>query len=282
MTQQALAQQIGVIGGKYRLYAGFVNLTLGIIGNISILAVFTTLPLFRRNPTAFYFITESISDIGFFLTLNIPRVVTVLIGYDPAQTSMTWCKIQTMMLQAFALFSLFNICFLSFDQYLSTNARPIWRQKSTLTLAHLLTSLNVCFVILHGITALVFTEIQPSMGCSVYNPIAKRYYTFFYYPVLANTFPLTFIVTSIVLAYRNVRRIVRLQQPVFRRRLDYQMTAMTLARVVVLTICGFPYVIISLYQLNLYIPADNYMQIAIITLLSIVFASLLHLNFAVN
>jgi hypothetical protein len=140
----------------------------------------------------------------------------------------------------------------------------------------------VCFVILHGITALVFTEIQPSMGCSVYNPIAKRYYTFFYYPVLANTFPLTFIVTSIVLAYRNVRRIVRLQQPVFRRRLDYQMTAMTLARVVVLTICGFPYVIISLYQLNLYIPADNYMQIAIITLLSIVFASLLHLNFAVN
>ncbi|CAF1184845.1 unnamed protein product [Adineta ricciae] len=282
MSQQALAQQIRFIGEKYRLYAGIFNLIIGIISNISIIVVFTTLRLFRANQTAFYFIAESISNIGLLLTLNIPKIFTAFINYDPAQSSVIWCKLQTMLLQAFALFSLFNICFLSFDQYLSTNARATCRQKSTLKLAHRLTSFNVCFVILHGVTALIFTEIQSSMGCNVYNPIARRYYTFFYYPILANSFPLTFILTSSLLAYRNVRRIIRLQQPVFRRRLDSQLTAMTLARVIVLGICGFPYIIISLYQLNLSITADDYMKIAIITLLSIIFASLLHVNFTVN
>ncbi|CAF3720555.1 unnamed protein product [Rotaria sp. Silwood1] len=187
-----------------------------------------------------------------------------------------------MVLQAFALYSLFTVCFLSFDQYLSTNVRSSWRQKSTLKLAHLLTSLNVCFVVLHSSTVLIIYEIQPSMSCNVYNPIARRYYSFFYYPILANILPVVLTVTLSLLAYRNVRRIVRLQLPVFRRRLDRQMTAMTLARVMVLIIFGFPYIIISQYAVNLKISGNNYMEIAIVSLLSAIFASIMHANFTVN
>lgn len=282
MTLSTLVQQIYAVADKYKFYAGIFNLTIGIISNILIVLVFTTVRLFRRNQTAFYFITESISDIGLLITLNASRIVTIILGYDPAQTWMIWCKIQTMMLQTFALYSLFNICCLSFDQYLSTNVRSSWRQRSTLKLAYLLTSLNLFLVMAHSPTALIFTEIQPPMGCNVYKPVARRYYLFFYYPILANMLPLAITITSSFLAYRNVRRIVRLQLPIFRRRLDRQMTAITLARVMVLMICGFPYIIISLYQLNLKITEDNYMEIAIVNILSTVFASLLHANFTVN
>ncbi|CAF4804398.1 unnamed protein product, partial [Rotaria socialis] len=78
------------------------------------------------------------------------------------------------------------------------------------------------------------------MGCNIYNTISKRYYTFFYFPIVTNVLPITTTITSSLLAYRNVRRIVCLQRPVFRRRLDRQMTAITLARIVVLIALGSP------------------------------------------
>ena len=126
MSQLLQAQQIYYIGEKYKLYAGTFILTIGLISNISIILIFTSLRLFRGNPTSFYFIIESISDIGLLLTLNIPRFVTYFLDYAPSQIPNVWCKIQNMMLQAFALCSLFTVCFLSFDQYLSTNLRAHW------------------------------------------------------------------------------------------------------------------------------------------------------------
>lgn len=282
MEQIILAQKIRSIGESYKLYAGIFNLTIGIIGNALLILVFTGRRMFRGNQTAFYFIMESISNIGLLLTLNVPKLVTYFLGYDPAQTSTAWCKIQMMIWQAFALFSLFTICFLSFDQYLSTNLRSNWRQKSTLKLAYLLTTFNLYFALFIGITALFTTEIQPSMGCNTYNPIAKRYYSFFYYPIIANILPVVITSTTSLLAYWNVRRIVRLQLPVFRRRLDHQMTAMTLARVMILIILGFPYVIISLYSLNISIDDNDYVKLATIGLLTAVLASLMHANFTVN
>ncbi|CAF2934043.1 unnamed protein product [Rotaria sp. Silwood2] len=120
------------------------------------------------------------------------------------------------------------------------------------------------------------------MGCNIYNTISKRYYTFFYFPFVTNVLPITTTITSSLLAYRNVRRIVRLQRPVFRRRLDRQMTAITLARVVVLIALGSPYIFISLYQINLNVNTNNYMQLALVELISAVSASLLHTNFSIS
>ena len=140
----------------------------------------------------------------------------------------------------------------------------------------------MCFALLHSTTALFAFEFQPPMGCNIYNTISKRYYTFFYFPIVTNVLPITTTITSSLLAYRNVRRIVRLQLPVFRRRLDRQMTAITLARVVALISLGSPYIFISLYQINLNVNTNNYMQLALVELISAVSASLLHTNFSVN
>ncbi|CAF2517844.1 unnamed protein product [Rotaria sp. Silwood2] len=99
---------------------------------------------------------------------------------------------------------------------------------------------------------------------------------------MANILPVSITVTCSLLAYRSVRRIVRLQLPVFRRCLDRQMTAITLARVMILMVCGFPYICFSLYAANVNINEGNFMKLAIINLLSTILSSLLHVNFVIS
>jgi hypothetical protein len=282
MSPSSTVQQIYAIGELYMLYAGVFNLITGIIGNIFIILLFTTLRVFKGNQSAFYLTAESISNIGLLLALYLSRILTHILGYDPVLNSLSWCKIRSMITHAFGLCSLFNVCFLAFDQYLSTNRRYNWRQMSAFKLSHRLIFFNNCFAIVHSTTFFIFTEIQSSMGCAVYNSIIKRYYSLVYFPIISSTLPLIITITSSLLAYRNVRRIVRRQVPVIRRRLDRQMTAMTLARVMVFVICGVPFICISLYELNISNNENNDMKSAIVNLLSSILYSLLYTNFAVN
>jgi len=282
MSSPIIAQQIRGIGEMHMFYAGIFNLIFGIIGNISIILVFTTLRVFKGNQSAFYLTVESISNIGLLFTIYLSKILIDILGYDPVLISLNWCKIRTMIIQIFGLCSLSSVCFLSIDQYLSTNLQYFWRQMSTLKLAYYLTFFNICFAILHSTIFFIFSENQLSMGCTVYNPIAKYYLAFFYYPILTSTLPLIITATTSLLAYRNVRRIIRRQVSVARRRLDHQMTAMTLARVIVFVICGVPFICISLYEFNINTSEDNYMQLAIVYLVSSIFHSFFYTNFVIN
>ena len=90
-------------------------------------------------------------------------------------------------------------------------------------------------------------------------------------------------VTFSLLAYRNVRRIVRRQLPVYRRRLDHQMTALALSRALCIGMLFLPFTAVSLYQLNLSSSATDYsMQLAITRLVSAVATSFLYLNYCAS
>ena len=96
-----------------------------------------------------------------------------------------------------------------------------------------------------------FYEIRSSNGCSIYNPIFNYYYSFVHFCVLLGLLPI--IVSSLfsLLAYQNVRRIVRRQVPILRRRLDRQLTAMTLIHTLFIIIPSLPYYIFLVYTLLL-------------------------------
>ena len=267
---------------KYVLYSDIFLLTIGLINNLSLILIFASLRAFRGNQCAFYLMVESIANIGVLLS-NLPsNIFTFVNDRDPTVTSIFWCKIKSAITQIFGLGSLFTICLLTFDQYMSTNPRPNWRQISTLKLAHRLTLFNVCFVVLHSIPFLVLSEINSIEGCTIYNAVLHAYFTYFYYPVLSSAIPLLVTITFSLLAYRNVRRIIRRQIAVVRRRLDRQLTAMVLARVCCLIVFGLPYIIFSLYRVNLPMTGDNQMEIAIVSLVAAIIYSFLYLNFSVK
>jgi len=281
MSSLEVAGLIRDIANKYEFYSNILLLFIAMIGNVSIILIFTTLRIFRGNRSAYYLAIESTTNIGLFLAVSPSDIVGYIWGQDPTELSIIWCKIQTMIAHAFGLYSLFIICFLALDQYLSTNHRPSWRQIATLKLAHYLTFFNISIVLSQGILLLVSAKIG-SIGCSIYDPIAKIYFAYFYYPMISGILPLGTSSLFSLLAYRNVRRIIRRQIPLARRRLDQQMTAIALARVLCIVILGVPFIIFSLFNLNMSYSNDDYIKIAIFNFLSVIIYSLLNINFAVS
>jgi len=281
MSSFEVAQRIDYIAEKYEFYSSIFLLVIGMISNILIITVFTNVRIFRGNKCAYYLVIESITDIGLLLAILPSDITGYFLHANPATLSVIWCKIVLMWSYGCGLHSLYTICFLAFDQFLSTNYRQSWRQLSTLKLAHHLAFFNISVVVFHGILFLIFGEIG-LLGCSIYNPIAKMYFTFFYYPIFGGTLPIVVSGAFSLLAYHNVRRIVRRQIRLVRRRLDRQMTAIALARVLCILILLAPFLVLNLFELNRVYDNENYMGLAILNLLSVVIYSWLYLNYAVS
>jgi hypothetical protein len=135
---------------------------------------------------------------------------------------------------------------------------------------------------LHGIPFLIFFEIQSTLGCNIYNVAFLRYYSFFHFCVLSGILPITVSGLSAAFAYLNVRRIVRRQVPVIRRRLDRQLTAMVLSKVAFLVVTIIPFVVFRIYISNRSIDPNDSVRIAIEQLMSTITSSLFYLNSAVG
>ncbi|CAF0908232.1 unnamed protein product [Adineta ricciae] len=270
------------VSDTYELYSYSVLLIIGMISNFLNATVFLTFRPFRVNQCAFYFAAESIANIGLFLVIFPLNIYYRISNIDLTHVSLCWCKMEAGLSGSFGLCSLYAICFQTIDQYLATNPRPSFRQISTMKLARRSVLCIACFAILHNIPLIITSEIQESGSCSVSNDALQTYNAVFYYPVLCTALPLLTTITFSFLAYRNVRRIVRRQMPVVRRRLDRQMTVMVLARTVNLILLGLPYVIYNIYTLNLRDIDQNQLEEVIVGLVGLLAYSLLYLNFAVN
>ncbi|CAF1093963.1 unnamed protein product, partial [Adineta steineri] len=127
-----------------------------------------------------------------------------------------------------------------------------------------------------------FVGIQPSFGCIILNENFIEYASYFFYLVLAGLFPILIASSFSLLAYRNVRCIIRRQIPIERRRFDRQITKMILFRVVLFVIFTLPYTIYRIYAINIKINSTDVLRIAIEGLFQIVFLSFFDLNYAVT
>jgi len=263
MSEITTAQRILYISQQYTIYVSFVILISGVIGNICKIIVFSQLKILRKTPSAFYIISEDIVNLIILFIPFVFRIGINAFNYDPSQTSIVWCKLRQAIGLTCTLITLTIVCFASIDQYLSTNHQPYIRRLSSIRLAKILTISSIIFWLFHSIPLLVFLEIQPSAGCSIYNRGLLTYITFFYYPILSGLLPLLLSSFFSLLAYRNVRRLVRRQIPIEQRRLDRQLTSMILTRVFLLFILVFPYTIQRIYSLISPAPRTEYVRAAI-------------------
>jgi hypothetical protein len=106
--------------------------------------------------------------------------------------------------------------------------------------------------------------------------------TFFFYPVLVGLLPIVIASSFSLLAFRNVRRIVRRQVPIERRRFDRQITAMILLRVVFFIFFTLPYIVHRIYIVNVPILQANLVPYAIGQLVQGIFISIADLNYTVR
>lgn len=184
--------------------------------------------------------------------------------------------------QTILLLTLFIVCCAAIDQFLSTSYYVFIRQMSTLKLARRLVLVLVGFSLGHSIGFAMFFYSRPPMDCIVTHPILTGYYSFFFYPILCGFLPLFIAGLFSVLAYRNVRRIIRWQLPIVRRRLDRQLTQFVLMRVTFLIILLVPFVIYRAYVMNTSAIHKTPFRLAIENLLLATLGSIFNLNYAVK
>ncbi|CAF0926974.1 unnamed protein product [Rotaria sordida] len=268
-----------LIGEKYTLYTNYFIFFIGIIGNFLNILVFTDLKIFQKNQCILYFITESISNICqliiFFLIYLLISIYTI----DPANLILFWCKFRGMMITICTLISFSAICCSAFDQYLSTSPQFNLRKLSTIKLTEILIFTAMSISLLHSISFCIFLEIQDSF-CRIFNSIMSRYLSYFYYPILSGILPIFIASLFSILAYRNVRRIVQLQMPLVRRRLNQQLTAMVLARIIVFVFLTLPYAIQRMYIYLPNVEKTNHSRHTVDNLVERIISSFFNLNYA--
>ena len=206
---------------QFSSYSNYIIFTIGITGNILNILVFTGLKTFRNNQCAFYLTTEAISNIIQLIISFLVRILITLYGTDPTGSVLFWCKLRGIIIILCTVISFSAVCFAAFDQYLSTNHQFYLREKSTIKLAKTLVLIATCFSLLHIIPFGIFVKIQSS-SCLVFDPTMSNYISYFYYPVLTGILPIFIASLFSFFAYQNVRRIVRRQIAIIRRRLDRQ------------------------------------------------------------
>jgi hypothetical protein len=268
---------------QYSVYSGCILFISGLIGNILNILVFTQLKQFRDNRWAFYLTVDSISNFLYQFVYISLTILTTIYGDDGTAHSLFWCRLRYMLPVALALTTFYTICLASIDQFCSTNYRfNLLQQLCTLKLAHGLTFVCICFWIAHSIVFGLFFYIQPPFGCVIVNSTFLRYATYFYYPVLNGLLPITIASFFGILAYRNVRHIIRRQIPIARRRLDQQMTAMILMRVISFVCLVLPFTIYRIFIVNYPISQHELMKYAIAQLVEVILIFWISLNFTVK
>jgi hypothetical protein len=267
---------------QYTLYSGYIFFAFGITGNALNVLVLTQLKLFRDNRCAFYLTVESISSCLYQLMIFTLTIFTSIYGDDGTGRFLVWCKLRYTLAQIASFSTYYMICCAAVDQFFSTNYRFNLRQICTMKVSRCLTFTLVCLSIIHAIIFGLFFDIQPSVGCVILNQIFLQYATFFIYPVLSGLLPIIIASFFSLLAFQNVRRIVRRQLPILRRRLDRQMTAMVLIRVVFFVCLALSYSSYRIYAINSPVSTSQTTEFAIRQLLQAVFGSIATLIYTVK
>ena len=203
-------------------------------------------------------------------------------GDDFTRISLVWCRLRGILNQSTGLCTFYLIPLAAIDQFCLTFYRVNLKGICTVKIARYLSSATILMWIIHSVIFSSYSNIVPFVGCIVSNPILIRYETFFFYPILVGFLPIVLASSFSLMAFRNVRRIVRRQLPIQRRRFDRQITAMILTRVAFFVCCTTPLVIFRIYFTNVIITRETPLQFAIIQLLQAIATFILSLNHTVR
>ncbi|CAF3493318.1 unnamed protein product [Adineta steineri] len=280
MSSSAISN-ISFFTQKYTFYTSLIIFCIGFIGNLINILIFTTLKHFRNNPSIIYFTAESIANTIQLILFFLINILIQVNETDPANLSLFWCKFRGMMISLCTLVSFSTICFSASHQYLSTSHHFYLRQLSNIKLAKFLIYTSVIISMLQTIPFGIFIEIR-SPVCAIFNQNMLNYISYFYYPVLSGLLPVLIASIFSILAYNNVRRIVRKQMPVVRRRLDQQLTAMILIRIIVFIVLTLPYDIQRMYTYIAKVNQSNQLYYAIINLIGSILVTFFNLNYAIS
>jgi hypothetical protein len=211
------------------IYGGFFVFSIGMIGNILNIIIFTSLKTFRETSAAFYMTVTSAVDIFQLVVGLLSRILITGYNIDPTATSSFICKARQFTVITTMLIIFTCMCLATIDQFLSLTNR--WRHLCDVKVANRVVIVAVIVCFLHGIPIFIFQDLYPPPGtgptsCSFTNTGYSIYYSEFLFPVLLGFLPLIIRIIFGLLAFVNVRRFQNRQVPIVRLERDKQLTTM--------------------------------------------------------
>lgn len=193
MSSSSIAS-LTYIGQQVTIYLGIITTPSGVIGNLLVILVFSSLKTFRQNSCAFYLTIMSTANIGQMMTGLFSRFMINGFAIDWSLTSLFYCKFRFYCFQVCALTSMTCICLATIDQYLATCSRRKWQQKSNPKTAHRLSIPFTLIWLLHNLAYLVYANqvVSAMTGkttCVITNHIFQQYNTYDVVLVLGKILP---------------------------------------------------------------------------------------------
>ncbi|CAF3467920.1 unnamed protein product [Rotaria sp. Silwood1] len=260
----------------------------GIIGNILNIIVFISLKTFRTNPCAFCLLILSISDSGMLLFNTLPNIFVNIFKVYGNVNSMFPCKISIAFGQVFGLMSHMIMCVAVIDQCMSTSTYER-RQGINLKLMRCLIVIFIFVSILHGIPFLVFYDFQPLPGINATACVPKnkdgpfaKYAIYISFPIIQGFIPISIMSVFGLMAFRNVRTMSKRKVSIIRLRLEQQLTAMVLIRILSVCITVIPFLIVYVIRYIISSRINNPIVQKQYQLVNRVFTILFFVNYAVG
>ena len=277
-----MASQLLSFAQHLLAYSVYVSFACGMIGSIICTLMFAFLKPFCHHRCSFYLIIDCICGCFILFTHLIHEMINLTVGMEEGLVVFIWCKARIPLAQIARLILCSMICFQAMDQYCSTHHRYSFRQGFTLKLGKSLTLLTSFLWIGQSLPFFFYNGIVPYSGCLVLNKWLNDYYSVVYNPILQGILPISIASLFSLLAYRNVRCIVRRQIPAERRRLDRQLTAMILSRVLLFVVFSIPFTVYRIILLNFHVSMRDLDPFAISQLILTVVTFLMNLVYMVS
>ncbi|CAF2622581.1 unnamed protein product [Rotaria sp. Silwood2] len=260
----------------------------GMIGNILNIIVFLSLKTFRKNPCAFCMLILSISDSGILIFNTLPSIfVNIFKDYGDVNT-MFPCQIPIAFGQVFGLMSHMIMCFAAIDQCKSTSIHE-QRQGINLKYMRCFIIISIFVSILHGIPFLVFYNAQPLSGLNATaclpndrNGPFSKYTIYVDFPIIDGFMPIFIMSVFGLIAFRNVRIMAKRRVHIIRLRLEQQLTAMVLIRILGVCITVIPFLIVYVIRYIISSHSNDPIVQKKLQLLNRVFTILFFVNYAVS
>ncbi|CAF3439868.1 unnamed protein product [Rotaria socialis] len=239
---------------------GLFIITLGMIGNILNIIVFTSLQTFRKNPCAFCLLTLSISESGMLLFFALPDTFANIFNYRRDAYVTFPCKIRMAFPQTFGMMTHFIMCYAAIDQRLSTSMPDRHHGINIRIMRHLI-MIAIFISVLHSIPFFLFHNEQLLAGTNGTicrftdtNGVFSIYAVYINLPVIQGILPISIISVFGLIALRNVRNMHKKKVQRMRLHLEQQLTSMVLTKMFSACIILMPFLI---FYITRYIISAN-------------------------
>ena len=233
-------------------------ITLGVIGALLNILVFTQQKAFQRNPTTIYLLAGGIMTAIHLPSIYLQSILVDGFGLGVFNTNEIACREHNYLLYVTTVPTISFPCFAVFDQYVSTCREATFRNRwRSLRLVRLFI---VCSVIFWAIVyiPIIFVSHSVNNTCVMESGVITKINDFFLTPLVYTISPLAFIIVFTWKTVENLRlTAITNQYSKFTR----QIRRMLAPQLIVLAISGIPFGLQSVYfDLTNDIPKDDQRQ----------------------